>query len=46
MRVVVVVWGYRGGVGVGALRIPCKLSTYGKFRHTAKEKRAGCKLCT
>ena len=26
----VVVWGYRGGVG--ALRIPHKLSTYGKFR--------------
>jgi len=28
----VVVWGYRGGVGT--LRIPYKLSTYGKFRHT------------
>jgi hypothetical protein len=27
----VVVWGYRGGVGT--LRIPYKLSTYGKFRH-------------
>jgi hypothetical protein len=27
----VVVWGYRGGVGT--LRIRCKLSTYGKFRH-------------
>ena len=28
----VVVWGYRGGVGT--LRIRCKLSTYGGFRHT------------
>jgi hypothetical protein len=28
----VVVWGYRGGVG--ALRIPYKLSTFGGFRHT------------
>ena len=27
----VVVWGYRGGVG--ALRIPYKLSTFGKFRY-------------
>jgi hypothetical protein len=27
----VVVWGYRGGVG--ALRIPYKLSTLGGFRH-------------
>ena len=30
----VVVWGYRGGVGT--LRIRCKLSTYGGFRHTGK----------
>ena len=29
----VVVWGYRGGVGT--LRIRCKLSTYGGFRHIA-----------
>ena len=28
----VVVWGYRGGVGT--LRIPYKLSTYGGFRHS------------
>ena len=28
----VVVWGYRGGVGT--LRIPYKLSTFGGFRHT------------
>ena len=28
----VVVWGYRGGVGT--LRIRCRLSTYGGFRHT------------
>ena len=32
----VVVWGYRGGVGT--LRIRCKLSTYGGFRHIFLER--------
>ena len=39
----VVVWGYRGGVG--ALRIPYKLSTFGKFRHISHNTNFGIFWC-